>query len=68
MDLLMLIVVACAVFLIWSITRSDMPLARSSATVTRSPRSEAERILLARYACGEISAPEYERMLAILRR
>lgn len=67
MDLLMLIVVACAVFLVWSITRGDTSLARSSASVIRSPRSEAHRILSARYARGEISAAEFERMLAILR-
>jgi len=68
MDLLMIVVVACAGFLIWSITHGDVKLARSSAGVTRSPISEAERILSARYARGEISATEYSRMLTILRR
>ncbi len=33
-----------------------------------SPLDEAERILAHRYAKGEISAEEYERMLVILRR
>ncbi len=67
MDLLMIVVVTCAAFLVWSITRCDTTLTRSAA-VTRSPVSEAERILSARYARGEISAPEYSRMLSILRR
>jgi uncharacterized membrane protein len=33
-----------------------------------SPLDEAERILTARYAKGEITLDEYSRMLAILRR
>ncbi len=33
-----------------------------------SPLDEAERILAHRYAKGEITAEEYNRMLAILRR
>ena len=33
-----------------------------------SPLDEAERILAARYAKGELTAEEYERMLIILRR
>jgi len=35
---------------------------------TGSPVDEAERILAHRYAKGEISAEEYDRMLTILRR
>lgn len=35
---------------------------------TGSPVDEAERILAHRYAKGEITAEEYDRMLAILRR
>jgi uncharacterized membrane protein len=34
----------------------------------KSPVDEAERILAHRYAKGEITAEEYDRMLAILRR
>lgn len=33
-----------------------------------TPLDEAERILARRYARGEISAEEYDRMLAVLRR
>ena len=33
-----------------------------------SPVDEAERILAQRYAMGEITAEEYDRMLVILRR
>jgi uncharacterized membrane protein len=33
-----------------------------------SPVDEAERILARRYAVGEITAEEYDRMLVILRR
>jgi uncharacterized membrane protein len=33
-----------------------------------SPLDEAERILARRYATGEITSDEYDRMLAILRR
>ena len=39
------------------------PLARS-----KSPIDEAERILAHRYAKGDITAEEYDRMLSILRR
>lgn len=35
---------------------------------SRSPIDEAERILAHRYAKGDISAEEYDRMLSILRR
>jgi uncharacterized membrane protein len=35
---------------------------------TGSPVDEAERILAHRYAKGEITAEEYDRMLTILRR
>jgi uncharacterized membrane protein len=38
------------------------------ATRGNSPVDEAERILAQRYAKGEITADEYNRMLAILRR
>lgn len=33
-----------------------------------SPLGEAERILLSRYARGMITAEEYDRMMAVLRR
>lgn len=37
-------------------------------TVPASPVDHAERILASRYARGLITAEEYERMLAVLRR
>lgn len=43
-------------------------LAPSTAAHGTSPIDEAERILARRYAVGEISAEEFERMLIILRR
>lgn len=58
------IVVAAAVFL------TARPTSRQLAEVpsSTSPLDHAERILAARYARGIISAAEYERMLAVLRR
>jgi uncharacterized membrane protein len=38
------------------------------ANTPTSPLDEAERILAARYAKGEITPDEYSRMLSILRR
>ena len=42
--------------------------ATSEHVRTGSPIDEAERILAHRYAKGEITAEEYDRMLSILRR
>ena len=46
------------------LSRRPMP----GATRSSSPLDEAERILSRRYARGEISFEEYDRMLVILRR
>jgi uncharacterized membrane protein len=51
-------------------TRREGALAgpRRARAYAASPVQEAERILAHRYAKGEISAQEYDRMLSILRR
>jgi len=66
MGLGIVIVVAFAAFLVWTLTRTDIQLA-SNVSVPRSPLDEAQQILAARYARGEISPQEYQRMLVILR-
>jgi len=66
MGLGIVIVVAFAAFLVWALTRSNVELA-SATPAPRSPLDEAERILAARYARGEITPQEYQRMLTILR-
>ena len=50
--------------------RRDGALAGASPTRVRtnSPVDEAERILAHRYAKGEVTAEEYDRMLTILRK
>jgi len=62
------IVGATAVVLV--LTRHGGALATSTplAAHPTSPLDEAERILARRYAQAEITAEEYSRMLAILRR
>jgi uncharacterized membrane protein len=63
-----LIVIAAAVFIAWSIVKTtDLHPAGSVSAVVRSPLDEAERILSARYARGDITPDEYRRMLVILR-
>jgi len=63
-----LIVIAAAVFIAWSIVKTtELHPAGSVARVPRSPLEEAERILTARYASGDITPDEYRRMLSILR-
>lgn len=63
----LVVVVAFAAYLVWAITRAAEPVPSHMTAAVRTPQSEAERILAARYAHGDISAPEYQRMLAILR-
>jgi len=67
MSLGIVIVVAFAAFLVWTLTQGDLQLASGLSTHPRSPLDEAERILAARYARGEISPQEYQHMLVILR-
>ena len=63
-----LIVIATAVFIAWSIVKTtELHPAGSVSAVPRSPLDEAERILTARYASGDITPDEYRRMLTILR-
>jgi len=63
-----LIVIAAAVFIAWSIVKTaELHPAGSVASASRSPLDEAERILTARYARGDIGPDEYRRMLSILR-
>jgi uncharacterized membrane protein len=62
-----LVVVVSAIFVTWSLARSDTRLAHPAQVATRSPLDEAQRILAARYACGDIAPDAYRRMLAILR-
>ncbi len=59
-----------ATALILVLTRHGGSLATATPGPTRptSPLDEAERILARRYARAEITAEEYGRMLAILRR
>ena len=66
MGIAALVVVTFSAFLIYALTR-PVPVDTTTGT-TRSPLDEAERILGARYARGDISAEEYQRMLVILRR
>jgi len=66
MGLGIVIVVAFAAYLVWTLTRSDVEFA-GAARAACSPMDEAERILAARYARGEITPQEYQRMLVILR-
>lgn len=68
MSIGIIMVVALAAFLTWTLSRSDASLATNARPISRSPIGEAERILAARYARGDISPNEYQRMLAILRR
>jgi len=62
-----LIVVISVIFVGWSLTRIQSPLAHETSPGRTSPLDEAERILTARYASGTIAPDEYRRMLAILR-
>jgi len=62
-----LIVVVSAVFVVWSLGRSDLLLSQNGPATRTSPLDEAERILAARYARGAITPDEYRRMLSILR-
>lgn len=48
--------------------RREDSLATTRPVRSASPIDEAERILSRRYARGEITAEEYDRMLVILRR
>ncbi len=48
--------------------RGRLAVAVSSLSRPDSPVDEAERVLSRRYARGAISADEYDRMMAILRR
>lgn len=60
------IAVTFAAYLVWTLTRTDVQFV-GVAPASRSPLDEAERILAARYARGEITPREYQRMLSILR-
>jgi uncharacterized membrane protein len=55
---------------LWILAKQQGALVTSSGSQSgpTSPLDEAERILAHRYAKGEISAEEYDRMLVILRR
>jgi uncharacterized membrane protein len=55
---------------LWVIGRERGRLAVTATAFSRpsSPVDEAERVLSRRYARGAISADEYDRMMAILRR
>ena len=55
---------------LWVLGRERGRLAVAVSTLSRpsSPVDEAERVLSRRYARGVISADEYDRMMAILRR
>lgn len=66
MGIAILVVVSFSAFLIYALTR-PVPV-NDVGTPSRSPLDEAERILGARYAHGDISADEYQRMLVVLRR
>jgi uncharacterized membrane protein len=59
-----------AVAALWFATRERNRLAVAVTSLSRpaSPVDEAERVLSRRYARGSISADEYDRMMAILRR
>lgn len=64
-----------SIFAAFAAALAFLALARPRALVTAipkrnpvSPVDEAERILARRYVRHEISAEEYERMLAVLRR
>lgn len=61
------IVAATALILVLS-RHSALATASPAAAHPTSPLDEAERILARRYAQAEITAEEYSRMLAILRR
>lgn len=63
-----LVAVGFAAYLIWALTRTGTELAPVTTRRPVSPLDEAERIVAGRYARGEISAEEYQRMLVILRR
>jgi uncharacterized membrane protein len=55
---------------LWVVSRERNRLAVAVTTLSRpaSPVDEAERVLSRRYARGSITADEYDRMMAILRR
>ena len=59
-----------AVAALWVVGRERGRLAIAVTAFSRptSPVDEAERVLSRRYARGAISADEYHRMMAILRR
>jgi uncharacterized membrane protein len=54
----------------WAVGRERSRLAVAVTALSRpaSPIDEAERVLARRYARGTISADEYDRMMAVLRR
>jgi uncharacterized membrane protein len=59
-----------AIAALWAVGRGRGRLAVAVTTLSRpaSPVDEAERVLSRRYARGSISAEEYDKMMAILRR
>jgi len=61
-------IAASAVYLVLALHTNTVTVATSGPGRPRSPLDEAERILARRYAKAEITAEEYGRMLAILRR
>jgi uncharacterized membrane protein len=59
-----------ALAVLWVVGRESGRIAVAVTSLSRpaSPVDEAERVLSRRYARGAISATEYQRMMAILRR
>jgi uncharacterized membrane protein len=63
-----LAVIAVAALLVLGRERGRLAVAVTSLSRPASPVDEAERVLSRRYARGAITADEYSRMIAILRR
>jgi uncharacterized membrane protein len=63
-----LAVLGLAVLLVLGRERGRLAVAVTSFSRPSSPLDEAERVLSRRYARGAITADEYSRMIAILRR
>lgn len=61
-------IAASAVYLVLARHTDPLTVAASGSSRPTSPLDEAERILARRYAKAEITAEEYGRMLAIIRR
>lgn len=61
-------IAASAVYLVLSRHTNTVTATASGPSRATSPFDEAERILAQRYAKAEITAEEYGRMLAIIRR